>query len=49
MPDNREVVIPNSELSGKMVTNIPSGSVRRADFVFSAGYESDIDKVKDTA
>ena len=46
MLDNREVVIPNSELSGKTVKNIPSGSVRRADFVFSAGYESDIDKVK---
>lgn len=44
--DNKRTLIPNSIVSNQTVTDVSSMPTRRADFSFSAAYDSDIDKVK---
>lgn len=44
-PDNRRVIIPNSELVNGRVINYSSEESRRIDLVFSASYEDDVDQV----
>lgn len=46
-PDNRKVIIPNSELINVRIINYTSEENRRIDLVFSTSYQDDIDKVKD--
>lgn len=45
-PDNRKVIIPNSELTNSRVLNYTVEGTRRIDLVFGVGYGSDIGKVK---
>lgn len=45
-PDNRKVIIPNSELVNSRVTNYTSEERRRIDLVISAAYENDVETVK---
>ncbi|MDD2371279.1 MAG: mechanosensitive ion channel [Firmicutes bacterium] len=45
-PDNRKIIIPNSELVNSSVINYTSEPIRRVDLVFNASYDSDVDKVK---
>jgi small conductance mechanosensitive channel len=45
-PDNRKVIIPNSNLSNNPLINISAESTRRVDMVFGIGYGDDIDKAK---
>jgi small conductance mechanosensitive channel len=44
-PDNRQIIIPNGQSWGDVITNYSAYPTRRCDFVFSAGYDDDIDKV----
>ena len=44
-PDNRQIIIPNGQSWGNVITNFSAYPTRRCDFVFSAGYDDDIDKV----
>lgn len=45
-PDNRNVIFPNGVVSNEKMVNISANHTRRADFLFSVGYDSDIDQVK---
>ncbi len=45
-PDNRKVIIPNSDLTQSRVINFTSEAIRRLDLVISVDYHSDIEKVK---
>ena len=45
-PDNRKVIIPNSELVNARVTNFTSEARRRIDLIFGVSYDSDIEYVK---
>ncbi len=45
-PDNKSIVIPNSQLTGGTITNYTAKSERRVDLIFGVGYKDDIDKVK---
>ena len=42
-PDNKRVIIPNSDLSSSSLINYSSEKIRRIDVVFGIGYEDDID------
>jgi small conductance mechanosensitive channel len=45
-PDNKKVIIPNSDLSNSSVTNYSAKETRRVDFEFGVSYDSDIHHVK---
>lgn len=47
-PDNKKVIIPNSNLSNSGTINYSANPTRRVDFIFGVGYEDDIFKVKET-
>jgi small conductance mechanosensitive channel len=47
-PDNKEVVVPNSNITGGNITNYSAQETRRVDLVFGIGYEDDIKLAKDT-
>lgn len=44
-PDNREILVPNGQLSNACVINYSNREQRRVDLEFSASYSSDIDTV----
>lgn len=44
--DNKQILIPNGELANKSIVNYSSKETRRVDINFAAGYEQDINKVK---
>lgn len=46
-PDNKMITVPNGTLTNSVVENYSSVENRRVDLVFSAGYDSDVDKVKE--
>ena len=45
-PDNRRVIIPNSNLANNPLINIGAEPTRRVDMKFGIGYGDDIDKAK---
>jgi len=45
-PDNREVIIPNSSITGNNITNYSAKETRRIDLVFGIGYDDDLKKAK---
>ena len=45
--DNKVITIPNGSLTNSVIVNASCVDTRRVDFTFSAGYECDIDKVKE--
>lgn len=45
-PDNRKVIIPNTDLTQSRVVNFTSEPTRRLDLVFSVDYNSNIEQVK---
>ncbi|AZU04784.1 MscS mechanosensitive ion channel [Glycocaulis alkaliphilus] len=47
-PDNRQVIVPNAQSWGRVIINFSGYSTRRVDFMFSASYDSDIEKVRST-
>lgn len=46
-PDNKVIVVPNSQLANSAVTNFSTNATRRLDMIFSVGYESSTAKVKE--
>lgn len=47
-PDNKEVVIPNSQVTGGVITNYSANATRRLDLTIGITYSDDIDKAKAT-
>lgn len=45
-PDNREVILPNSSISGSTIVNFSARENRRIDLVFGIGYGDDIQKAR---
>jgi len=45
-PDNKIIIIPNSQITAGSITNFSARDTRRLDMVFGVGYGDDIDKVK---
>ncbi len=45
--DNRKIIVPNSKLVTSSIINYTSENLRRLDLVFSAGYQNDVDFVKE--
>jgi small conductance mechanosensitive channel len=44
--DNREIIVPNSQIYGGTITNYSARETRRIDLVFGIGYTDDIAKTK---
>jgi small conductance mechanosensitive channel len=47
-PDNRRIVVPNSQITGGIISNFSSIEKRRIDLVFGISYSDDMKKAKDT-
>jgi small conductance mechanosensitive channel len=45
--DNKEVIVPNGQIFGGIITNYSKRDTRRVDMVFGIGYGDDIRKAKD--
>ena len=45
-PDNKTIIIPNSNITGDNIINYSAKGTRRVDMVFGIGYEDDIDKAR---
>jgi len=45
--DNKEIIVPNGQIFGGIITNYSKRATRRVDMVFSIGYGDDIRKAKD--
>lgn len=45
-PDNKELMIPNSEITSSVITNYNARSERRCDMVFGVSYDADLDKTR---
>jgi small conductance mechanosensitive channel len=46
-PDNKKIIVPNSQIMNGTITNYSAEKTRRVDFTFGVGYEMDISRVKD--
>ncbi len=47
-PDNKRVVVPNSQITGGVITNYSANDTRRLDLTIGITYGDDIDKAKTT-
>lgn len=45
-PDNKNVVVPNSQIVGGSITNFSTNDTRRVDMTFGVGYGEDLQKVR---
>jgi small conductance mechanosensitive channel len=45
-PDNKEIIVPNSQIMGSIITNYSANETRRIDMVVGVGYGDDLDKVR---
>lgn len=45
--DNQVILVPNSAVTSNVITNVTAEDTRRVDFIFTASYEADTDKVKE--
>lgn len=45
-PDNREIIIPNSNITSGNIVNVSARDTRRIDLVVGVGYSDDLSKVK---
>jgi small conductance mechanosensitive channel len=45
-PDNKEVIIPNAQITGSTIINHSARAERRVDMVFGVAYDSDLDDVR---
>ena len=46
--DNKQVIVPNSQIMDSVITNYSANETRRIDLVIGVGYDDDIDKVRKT-
>lgn len=44
-PDNKRIIVPNSQIMSSIITNFSANETRRVDFVFGVGYGDDLDQV----
>jgi small conductance mechanosensitive channel len=47
-PDNKQVIVPNAQITGGTITNFSAKDTRRVDLVFGIGYSDDVGKAKQT-
>jgi small conductance mechanosensitive channel len=47
-PDNKEIIVPNSQIMGSIITNYSANETRRVDMTFGVSYSDDLDKVRGT-
>lgn len=47
-PDNKEVIVPNSQIMNSVITNYSANDTRRIDMVVGVSYKDDLDKVRKT-
>jgi small conductance mechanosensitive channel len=45
-PDNKKIIIPNSQIMISEITNYSANETRRVDLVIGCGYDDDLDKVR---
>ncbi len=46
--DNKQIVVPNGQIMGSIITNYSANETRRIDMVFGVSYDDDLDKVRST-
>ena len=46
--DNKQVIVPNSQIMNSIITNYSANDTRRVDMVVGVSYDDDIDKVRTT-
>jgi small conductance mechanosensitive channel len=47
-PDNKNIIVPNSQIMSGIITNYSANDTRRVDLVIGISYDDDIDKARDT-
>lgn len=45
-PDNKQIIVPNSEIMSSIITNYSAHDTRRVDLKFGVSYSDDLDKVR---
>jgi small conductance mechanosensitive channel len=45
--DNKQVIVPNSQIMSSIITNYAANDTRRVDLVIGVGYDDDLDKVRE--
>ena len=46
--DNKQIIVPNSQIMDSIITNYSANETRRVDMVVGVSYEDDLDKVRKT-
>ena len=46
--DNKQIIVPNSQIMDSIITNFSANDTRRVDMVIGIGYDDDIDKARAT-
>ena len=46
--DNKQVIVPNSQIMDSIITNYSANDTRRVDMVVGVSYDDDLDKVRQT-
>lgn len=46
--DNKQIIVPNSQIMDSIITNYSANDTRRVDMVIGVSYEDDLDKVRAT-
>lgn len=47
-PDNKKIIVPNSQIMDSIITNYSAKDTRRVDLVVGVSYDDDLDKVRNT-
>lgn len=47
-PDNKQIIVPNSEIMSSIITNYSANETRRVDLTVGVSYDDDLDKVRKT-
>ena len=47
-PDNKQIIVPNSQIMNSIITNYSAKETRRVDMVVGVGYSDDLDRVRKT-
>ena len=47
-PDNKQVIVPNSEIMSSIITNYSANDTRRVDLTVGVSYDDNLDKVRTT-
>ncbi len=47
-PDNKQIIVPNSQIMNSIITNYSAKETRRVDMVVGVSYSDDLDKVRKT-